>query len=145
MSVSIARSCEWYQNNKLCWYPFFRVPRLTAKCWLVDRESSLAWDTFTFMNLADAFIQSDLQSIQAIHLLSVCVFPVNWTHNLLHCKCSALPLSHRNSVTRTTTTQGEWSVSFTHSVNVRACRVCLHQSKDKKYNSVFFYLIFSHI
>ncbi len=29
--------------------------------------------TFTFMHLADAFVQSDLQCIQAIHLLSVCV------------------------------------------------------------------------
>ncbi len=38
--------------------------------------------TFTFMHLADAFIQSDLQCIQVIHLLSVCVFPGNWTHNL---------------------------------------------------------------
>ncbi len=37
---------------------------------------------FTFMHLADAFIQSDLQCIQVIHLLSVCVFPGNWTHNL---------------------------------------------------------------
>ncbi len=27
------------------------------------------------MHLADAFIQSDLQSIQVIHVLSVCVFP----------------------------------------------------------------------
>ncbi len=34
------------------------------------------------MHLADAFIQSDLQWIQAIHFLSVCVFPGNWTHNL---------------------------------------------------------------
>ncbi len=33
--------------------------------------------TFTFMHLADAFIQSDLQSIQVIHFLSVCVFPGN--------------------------------------------------------------------
>ncbi len=33
--------------------------------------------TFTFMHLADAFIQSDLQCIQAIHFLSVCVFPGN--------------------------------------------------------------------
>ncbi len=39
--------------------------------------------TFTFMHLADAFIQSDLQCIQDIHFfLSVCVFPGNWTHNL---------------------------------------------------------------
>ncbi len=29
--------------------------------------------TFTFMHLADAFIQSDLQCIQVIHFLSVCV------------------------------------------------------------------------
>ncbi len=30
--------------------------------------------TFTFMHLADTFIQSDLQCIQAIHFLSVCVY-----------------------------------------------------------------------
>ncbi len=34
------------------------------------------------MHLADAFIQSNLQYIQVIHFLSVCVFPGNWTHNL---------------------------------------------------------------
>ncbi len=39
--------------------------------------------TFTFMHLADAFIQSDLQCIQVIHFVSVlCVFPGNRTHNL---------------------------------------------------------------
>ncbi len=38
--------------------------------------------TFTFMHLADAFIQSDLQCIQAMHFLSVCVFPGNRIHNL---------------------------------------------------------------
>ncbi len=38
--------------------------------------------TFTFMHLADAFIQRDLQCIQSIHILSVCVFPGNRTHNL---------------------------------------------------------------
>ncbi len=41
--------------------------------------------TFTFMHLADAFIQSDLQCIQAIHVLSLYVFPGNRTHNLLRC------------------------------------------------------------
>ncbi len=41
--------------------------------------------TFIFMHLADAFIQSDLQCIRATHFLSLCVFPGNWTHNLLHC------------------------------------------------------------
>ncbi len=29
--------------------------------------------TFTFMHLADAFIQSDLHCIQAIHFISMCV------------------------------------------------------------------------
>ncbi len=38
--------------------------------------------TFTFMCLADALIQSDLQCIQVIHFLSVCVFSGNRTHNL---------------------------------------------------------------
>ncbi len=41
--------------------------------------------TFTFMHLADAFIQSDLQCIQAIHVLSLSVFPGYRTHNLLRC------------------------------------------------------------
>ncbi len=33
--------------------------------------------TFTFMHLADALIQSDIQCIQVIHFLSVYVFPGN--------------------------------------------------------------------
>ncbi len=44
--------------------------------------------TFTFMHLADAFIQSDLQCIQVIHVLSECVFPGNQTHNL--CAANAM-------------------------------------------------------
>ncbi len=45
--------------------------------------------TFTFMHLADAFIQSDLQCIQVIHsFLSVHVFPGNRTHNL--CAANAM-------------------------------------------------------
>ncbi len=44
--------------------------------------------TFTFTHLADAFIQSNLQCIQVIHLLSVCVFPGNWTHDL--CAANAM-------------------------------------------------------
>ncbi len=47
------------------------------------------------MHLADAFIQSDLQYIQAIHLLSVCVFPGNRTHNLRAANAMLYPLSHR--------------------------------------------------
>ncbi len=43
---------------------------------------------FTFMLLADAFMQSDLQCIQAMHVLSVRVFPGNQTHNL--CAANAM-------------------------------------------------------
>ncbi len=50
----------------------------------ISNEGTAA-HTFTFMHLADAFIQSDLQYIQVIHILSVCVFPGNRTHNLLRC------------------------------------------------------------
>ncbi len=35
--------------------------------------------TFTFMHLPDAFIQSDLQWIQIIHFLSVCVLGIKPT------------------------------------------------------------------
>ncbi len=38
--------------------------------------------SYLHLHLSDAFIQSDLQCIQAIHVLSVCLFPGNWTHNL---------------------------------------------------------------
>ncbi len=37
---------------------------------------------FTFILLADTFIQSDLQCIQVILFLSICVFSGNWTHNI---------------------------------------------------------------
>ncbi len=57
---------------------FYKAPPSNKCCllWLAN------WH-FTFMHLADAFIQSDLQCIQAIHFLSVCVFLGNWTHDLL--------------------------------------------------------------
>ncbi len=42
----------------------------------------------TFTHLADAFMQSDLQCIQVIHILSVHVFPGNRTHN--HCTVNAM-------------------------------------------------------
>ncbi len=52
---------------------------------------------FTFMHLADAFIQNDLQCIQVIHVLSVCVFPRNQTHNLCIADAMHKPLSQRNT------------------------------------------------
>ncbi len=51
-------------------------------------------NTFKFMHLADTFIQSDLQYIQVIHFLSLCVFPGNWTP---FCAANAMlsePLEH---------------------------------------------------
>ncbi len=39
--------------------------------------------TFTFMHLAEAFIQRDLQLHSGYTFSLVCVFPGNQTHNLL--------------------------------------------------------------
>ncbi len=50
--------------------------------------------TFTFMHLADAFIQSDLQLYSGYTFSVVHGIPGNRTHNLLCCWCNALPLSH---------------------------------------------------
>ncbi len=50
--------------------------------------------TFTFMHLADAFIQSDLHLHSGYTFSLVHVFPGNRTHNLLRCWRNALPLSH---------------------------------------------------
>ncbi len=45
--------------------------------------------TFTFMHLADAFIQSDLQCIRAIHFVSMCVpWELNPQPYLLLMQCS---------------------------------------------------------
>ncbi len=53
--------------------------------------------TFIFMHLAVTFIQSDLQYIQAIHILvSTCV-PWESNSQPLRCQRNALPLSYRNS------------------------------------------------
>ncbi len=52
--------------------------------------------TFTFMHLADAFIQSDLQLHSDYTFSSVHVFPGNRTHNLLRNRRNALPLLYLN-------------------------------------------------
>ncbi len=57
-----------YFHSRLCSY-LSRVPILV--------EGTVYIFTFTFMHLADAFIQSDFQCIQAIHFffffISMCV------------------------------------------------------------------------
>ncbi len=50
--------------------------------------AEMDFHTFTFMHLADAFIQSDLQCIQAIHFFCQYVFPGNRTHNF--CAANAM-------------------------------------------------------
>ncbi len=52
---------------------------------------------FTIMHLADTFIQSDLQCIQAIHLYCQYEFPGNRTHNLCAANAMLQSLSHRNT------------------------------------------------
>ncbi len=83
-----------------CYFHDFAFFHFSVVCILLLR--CLSWDiacilllsvrlqminivTFTFMHLADAFIQSDSKHSGYTFFLSVCVFPGNWTHNLLRC------------------------------------------------------------
>ncbi len=59
----------------------------TSLCLYSGVRKMAAWSNL-HLHLPDAFIQSDLQCIQAIHLLSVSVFPGNQTHNL--CAANAM-------------------------------------------------------
>ncbi len=54
---------------------------------VLNKNLGLFWllFTFTFMHLADAFIQSDLQLQPGYTFSLVCVFSGNLTHNLLRC------------------------------------------------------------
>ncbi len=54
--------------------------------------------TFTFMNLAGAFIQSDLQCIQAIHLLSVCIHTS--THHIIQLQEKLIHLTYNRPRSR---------------------------------------------
>ncbi len=56
------------------------------------------WNSFTFMHLADAFIQSDLQCIQVIHFfVSTCSLGIEPTAFVLLTKCSTTePQEHFN-------------------------------------------------
>ncbi len=75
----------------------YRITRNVTECVEVHEEHELIksrsvhlnrltlWTTFTFMHLADAFIQSDLQLHSGYTFSLVCVFPGNRTHNLLRC------------------------------------------------------------
>ncbi len=56
--------------------------------------------TFTFMHLADAFIQSDLHCIQVtvLHFLSALAFPGNRTHDLGVASAMLYHLSYRKAL-----------------------------------------------
>ncbi len=97
-SLFISVSCLnfWCQSKSLFYFVFFIKNKWTLSCAelcvspILFRLIKVLFNIIlyiyiTFMHVADAFIQSDLQCIQAIHFLSVCVFPGNWTHNLLCC------------------------------------------------------------
>ncbi len=78
---------QWHNNYKMqnmVYQPFEKN----------DKLSQTRSITFTFMHLADAFIQSDLQLHSGYTITLVHVFPGNRTHNLLRCWRNALPLSH---------------------------------------------------
>ncbi len=86
----------WYVIYVVFWIKYWNL-KLTHHCILflftICTVSQLFWNRVlyfkcTFMHLADAFIQSDLQCIQAMYILSVSVFPGNWTHNL--CTANAM-------------------------------------------------------
>ncbi len=84
-----------FQNNskQICGWILIWEDRI----WTFSLEEALLeiiTFTFTFMHLADTFIQSDLQCIQVIHFWSVRVFSGNWTHNL--CAANAM-LYHWNT------------------------------------------------
>ncbi len=73
---------EWFFVNQkwffygIAWiiFLFFK----SVQCWLFPIHYYLF--TFTIMHLADAFIQSDLQCIQAIHLY--CQY-MSWSMNII--------------------------------------------------------------
>ncbi len=63
--------------------------------WVALKHMLNKWTlSFTFMHLADAFIQSDLQLHSGYTFLLVHAFPGNRTHNLSLSWRNVLPLSH---------------------------------------------------
>jgi len=80
--------------------------------------------TFTFMHLADAFIQSDLQLHSGYTFSLVHVFPGNRTHNLSLSWRNVLPLSHTG--TRTHTHTGTHTHTHTHTHTYSGTRTHTH-------------------
>ncbi len=83
---------------------FTRLPAVFSSLFYMQQ---IVLFIFTFMHLADAFIQSNFQCIQVIHFLSV--FPGNWTHNL--CAANAM-LYHWTTGTLCVFMLGAWLSFF---------------------------------
>ncbi len=83
MGTIFSKSLETVAPIKLkkirekCAAPWYNSYTHSLKKETFNLEHKWRKTTFTFMNLADSFIQSDLQLIQVIHLLSIYVFPGN--------------------------------------------------------------------
>ncbi len=71
-------------TDSLCFHTGSICSPLRIHGWLPQTQHL----SITFTHLADAFIHSDLQCIQAIHLYCQYVFPGNRTHNL--CTANAM-------------------------------------------------------
>ncbi len=71
--------------ENLSWRSVASMILKTAEGLCLDKSLLHLHFTFTFMHLADAFIQSDLQLHSGYTCSLVCVFPGNRTHNLLRC------------------------------------------------------------
>ncbi len=119
----LSRSIRNSYENRSVWCPLNVHQHISMLLWGIG---CLFTFTFTFMHLADAFIQSDLQLHSGYTFSLVHVFPGNRTHNLLHNRRNALPLSHT----------GTLYVLFTYKNNVEGVKIWKvePQSPDKLYN-----------
>ncbi len=67
---------------------YIPVILLDASSTFVCHFENYVINAHIYLHLSDAFIQSELQCIQIIHVLSACVFPGNQTHKL--CAANAM-------------------------------------------------------
>ncbi len=88
VSIIIAAFCGAnliYDENNYVFVSYFTYGSMH----FLQISAHLKSDTFTFMHLADAFIQSNLQCIQAIHFfVSMCSLGIEPTTFALLTQCS---------------------------------------------------------
>ncbi len=79
LEIKILFGGGFYIQYKVLWplFPLIHLISFTTfrRLEIQSLNQTAVGFTFTFMHLANALIQSDLQCIQAIYFLSVCVFP----------------------------------------------------------------------